>query len=141
MDAELKSYLQAMEERLDARLKASEERMDVRLKASEERMGANLKASEERMALLIANEVGILHRDMQSGFARVDERFARIDERLARIDERLDRQGSMLVNLTKAFSGLLENVERVDSAYSRLAREVTELRERIAKLEARPNAA
>jgi chromosome segregation ATPase len=116
MDDELKTYLQAMEERLNAR--------------SDER----LNASEERIVSLIASEIGILHTQMQSGFARVDERFARIDERL-------DRQGSMLVNLTKAFGGLLENVERIDSAYSRLDREVNELRERIAKLEARPSAA
>jgi hypothetical protein len=76
MDEDCKIYLQAMEERLNAH--------------ADER----LKASEERMAHLIANELGILHRDMQSGFARVDERFARIDDRL-------DRQGTMLVNLTR----------------------------------------
>jgi hypothetical protein len=54
---------------------------------------------EDLMAALVAAEVGNLHTEMQSGFARVDER-------LNHLTDRLDRQGFILVGGTKALGGL-----------------------------------
>ena len=83
---------------------------------------ARSKKDQTEMADLILHEMGA--------------RFEEVNAHLARINDRLDRQGYMLAGGTKALGGLLEHVVNVDSGYERVLVEVSELRARIAKLEA-----
>jgi hypothetical protein len=93
-------------------------------------VNSDMQRLEDRTAALIAAEVGNLHKEMQNGFARVDER-------LNHLTERVDRQGFILAGGTKALGGLLEHVTTVELNYDRMLGEVSELRGRVEKLEKR----
>ncbi|MGD1071264.1 MAG: hypothetical protein ABSB15_14080 [Bryobacteraceae bacterium] len=73
------------------------------LEDMEARTNVEMQRPGDRIAAVIAAEFGKLRRDMQSGFARVDER-------LSHLTERLDRQGFILEGGIKALGGLLEHV-------------------------------
>jgi hypothetical protein len=59
-------------------------------------------------------DIGELRREMQLGFAKLDERFARVDERFARVDGRMD-------TMQERFEKLLEKGLREQTRFFFLA--------------------
>ena len=81
----------------------------------------------DRAAEAFATELSELRGEMRDGFARVDRR--------------LDLQGLILSSNTKALGGLLENTVTLESEYKQTRQEITELRQRVEKLESGGKAA
>lgn len=111
VDAELKTHLHAMEDRIATliatQIQASEERTatrisEVRAEVRSE-IRAEIRASEERTTALIAAEIGSVHTDMEHRFARVDERFDSIDARL-KLHAGLIQAGARAMARFSAFS-------------------------------------
>jgi DNA repair exonuclease SbcCD ATPase subunit len=109
MDEELKQYL------------------DGRFDGVDKRIGERI----DGLAQTMASEVGSLQGEIKALCEETRKGFERIDGRL-------DNQGALIVNGMQALTGLVGYVERMDSNYARLDRELNELRERIAKLERPP---
>jgi hypothetical protein len=53
-----------------------------------------------------------LRREMQAGFAKIDERFARVDERFARVDERFARVDERFARVDGSIETLQASMER-----------------------------
>ena len=76
------------------------------------------------------NEIGEMRREMQLGFARIDQRFAMIDARLERVDTHFARTESRLAtgNEPSALLGRIDTVsERMERAMDRGLREQARL--------------
>lgn len=56
----------------------------------------------------VRGEIAELRREMQVGFARMDERFARVDERFARVDERFARMDGRMDTMQASMERTLE---------------------------------
>ena len=71
-------------------------------------------------------DIGELRRDMQLGFAKIDDRFAKIDDRFARIDERFARVDGRMDAMEAKFDGRLTAMgERFERILERGLREQT----------------
>jgi hypothetical protein len=108
MDNETKTYLAAMEARIDG----------------------GMNRMEERIAALIAGEIGTLHSDM-------GERFARVDTRLESIDTRLKLQAGLIQAGARAMARFSEFSENSEARWVDVTAKLADLGNRIAKLEAK----
>ena len=73
--------------------------IDARFDALEGKLEAQGQAAAEHfveMQNFVVHHVTRLREDMNTGFARVDERFGQIDGRLNRVERRLDRHEDLL---------------------------------------------
>ena len=59
-------------------------------------------------------EIGGLRREMQAGFAKIDERFAKIDERFASIDARFAKLDDRFAKQDERFARQDERFARID---------------------------
>jgi hypothetical protein len=108
MDNETKTYLAAMEARIDG----------------------GMNRMEERIAALIAGEIGTLHSDM-------GERFARVDTRLESIDTRLKLQAGLIQAGARAMARFSEFADNSEARWLGYSETLAELGRRVAKLEAK----
>ena len=63
------------------------------------------------------SDLGELRREMQIGFAKIDERFAKFDERFAKSDERFEKLDERFARLDER---LARSDGRVDERFARL---------------------
>ena len=66
-------------------------------------------------------DIGELRREMQQGFAKIDERFVKMDERFARIDERFARVYGRFDTMEARFDARLEKGLREQTRFFFLA--------------------
>lgn len=65
--------------------------------------------------------VAELRREMQLGFARIDEKFARIDEKFARVDERLAHVDGRMDTMQASIERMMEKGLREQTRFFFLA--------------------
>jgi predicted nuclease with TOPRIM domain len=69
----------------------------------------------------LRGEVTEMRRELQVGFARIDERFARMDERFARIDERFAKSDGRIETLQASMERMMEKGLREQTRFFFLA--------------------
>jgi hypothetical protein len=120
MDEELKTWLGAMETRIDqrfeARLKNTEARFDARLQDTEARLeerfdarlDARLDEAFTRFSQHILNEVGSRFEEVKARFDSVDARFDSVDARFDSVDARLKLQAGLIQSGARAMARFSE---------------------------------
>lgn len=91
----------------------------------------------EKLAQLIKGAHDDLSERMEEGFGQVDERFTKIDERFDRLETKMDHEFAHVHAELRDIHGRLDVIEERVGLQSGYAKEIDDLRARVAFLERR----